>query len=189
MTTRLQQAFKTLRETGRKGVVPYITAGDPDSGDHLRIAGRHGTRRSHRHRTRRPFQRSGGRRPGDSARLRARTGARRQAERRHRSCSPRRQPPPAFPSCSSAISILCCATALKNWRRTRPMPVLPECWSPIFRQSRRKVFLSRCRAVAWIWFRWSRPLRPSSASRRSPNMRQVFSTPFRSPELPARGSS
>jgi tryptophan synthase alpha chain len=30
MTTRLQQAFKTLRETGRKGVVPYITAGDPD---------------------------------------------------------------------------------------------------------------------------------------------------------------
>jgi tryptophan synthase alpha chain len=30
MTTRLQQAFKTLRKTGRKGVVPYITAGDPD---------------------------------------------------------------------------------------------------------------------------------------------------------------
>jgi tryptophan synthase alpha chain len=30
MTTRLQQAFKTLRESGRKGVVPYITAGDPD---------------------------------------------------------------------------------------------------------------------------------------------------------------
>ena len=30
MTTRLQQAFKTIRETGRKGVVPYITAGDPD---------------------------------------------------------------------------------------------------------------------------------------------------------------
>ena len=30
MTTRLQQVFKTLRETGRKGVVPYITAGDPD---------------------------------------------------------------------------------------------------------------------------------------------------------------
>ncbi|HEX9201929.1 MAG TPA: tryptophan synthase subunit alpha [Acidobacteriaceae bacterium] len=30
MTTRLQQAFKALRETGRKGVVPYITAGDPD---------------------------------------------------------------------------------------------------------------------------------------------------------------
>jgi tryptophan synthase alpha chain len=30
MTTRLQQAFKTLRETGRKGVVPYITAGDPN---------------------------------------------------------------------------------------------------------------------------------------------------------------
>jgi len=29
MTTQLQQAFKTLRETGRKGVVPYITAGDP----------------------------------------------------------------------------------------------------------------------------------------------------------------
>jgi tryptophan synthase alpha chain len=32
MTTQLQQAFKTLRETGRKGVVPYITAGDPDLG-------------------------------------------------------------------------------------------------------------------------------------------------------------
>jgi tryptophan synthase alpha chain len=30
MTTQLQQAFNTLRETGRKGVVPYITAGDPD---------------------------------------------------------------------------------------------------------------------------------------------------------------
>jgi tryptophan synthase alpha chain len=30
MTPRLQQAFKTLRGTGRKGVVPYITAGDPD---------------------------------------------------------------------------------------------------------------------------------------------------------------
>jgi tryptophan synthase alpha chain len=30
MTSRLQQAFKTLRESGRKGVVPYITAGDPD---------------------------------------------------------------------------------------------------------------------------------------------------------------
>jgi tryptophan synthase alpha chain len=30
MTTRLQQAFQTLRDTGRKGVVPYITAGDPD---------------------------------------------------------------------------------------------------------------------------------------------------------------
>jgi tryptophan synthase alpha chain len=30
MTTRLQQAFKYLRETGGKGVVPYITAGDPD---------------------------------------------------------------------------------------------------------------------------------------------------------------
>ncbi len=29
MTTRLQQAFKTLRETGRKGLVPYITPGDP----------------------------------------------------------------------------------------------------------------------------------------------------------------
>jgi tryptophan synthase alpha chain len=30
MTTRLQQAFQSLREAGRKGVVPYITAGDPD---------------------------------------------------------------------------------------------------------------------------------------------------------------
>jgi tryptophan synthase alpha chain len=30
MTTRLQQAFKNLRKAGRKGVVPYITAGDPD---------------------------------------------------------------------------------------------------------------------------------------------------------------
>jgi tryptophan synthase alpha chain len=30
MTTRLQQAFKTLRAAGRKGVIPYITAGDPD---------------------------------------------------------------------------------------------------------------------------------------------------------------
>jgi tryptophan synthase alpha chain len=30
MTTKLQQAFKLLRETGRKGVIPYITAGDPD---------------------------------------------------------------------------------------------------------------------------------------------------------------
>ena len=30
MTTRLQQAFQTLRASGRKGVVPYITAGDPD---------------------------------------------------------------------------------------------------------------------------------------------------------------
>jgi tryptophan synthase alpha chain len=30
MTTRLQQAFQSLRESGRKGVVPYITAGDPD---------------------------------------------------------------------------------------------------------------------------------------------------------------
>ena len=30
MTTKLQQAFHTLRATGRKGVVPYITAGDPD---------------------------------------------------------------------------------------------------------------------------------------------------------------
>ena len=29
MTTPLQQAFKALRETGRKGVIPYITAGDP----------------------------------------------------------------------------------------------------------------------------------------------------------------
>ena len=29
MTTRLQQAFKSLREAGRKGLVPYITAGDP----------------------------------------------------------------------------------------------------------------------------------------------------------------
>jgi len=29
MTTRLQQAFKSLREAGRKGVVPFITAGDP----------------------------------------------------------------------------------------------------------------------------------------------------------------
>jgi tryptophan synthase alpha chain len=30
MTSRLQQVFKTLHETGRRGVVPYITAGDPD---------------------------------------------------------------------------------------------------------------------------------------------------------------
>jgi tryptophan synthase alpha chain len=30
MTSRLQQVFKTLRETGHKGVVPYITAGDPE---------------------------------------------------------------------------------------------------------------------------------------------------------------
>ena len=30
MTSRLQQAFKTLRASGRRGVVPYITAGDPD---------------------------------------------------------------------------------------------------------------------------------------------------------------
>lgn len=30
MTTRLQQAFKSLREAGRKGVVPFITAGDPN---------------------------------------------------------------------------------------------------------------------------------------------------------------
>ena len=29
MTTRLQQAFQSLRRAGRKGVVPYITAGDP----------------------------------------------------------------------------------------------------------------------------------------------------------------
>jgi tryptophan synthase alpha chain len=30
MTTALQQAFQNLRATGRKGVIPYITAGDPD---------------------------------------------------------------------------------------------------------------------------------------------------------------
>jgi len=30
VTSRLQQAFKTLRASGRRGVVPYITAGDPD---------------------------------------------------------------------------------------------------------------------------------------------------------------
>ena len=30
MSTRLQQAFQELRASGRKGVVPYITAGDPD---------------------------------------------------------------------------------------------------------------------------------------------------------------
>jgi tryptophan synthase alpha chain len=30
MTTRLQQAFESLRRSGRKGVIPYITAGDPD---------------------------------------------------------------------------------------------------------------------------------------------------------------
>ncbi len=30
MTTRLQETFKALRETGRKGVIPYITAGDPE---------------------------------------------------------------------------------------------------------------------------------------------------------------
>jgi len=30
MTSRLQQAFKSLRASGRRGVVPYITAGDPD---------------------------------------------------------------------------------------------------------------------------------------------------------------
>ncbi len=30
MTSRLQQAFHALRETGRRGVIPYITAGDPD---------------------------------------------------------------------------------------------------------------------------------------------------------------
>ncbi|HVJ05703.1 MAG TPA: tryptophan synthase subunit alpha [Candidatus Saccharimonadales bacterium] len=30
MTTRLQEAFKALRESGRKGVIPYITAGDPE---------------------------------------------------------------------------------------------------------------------------------------------------------------
>jgi tryptophan synthase alpha chain len=32
MTSRLQQAFKTLRASWRKGVVPYITAGDPNLG-------------------------------------------------------------------------------------------------------------------------------------------------------------
>ncbi len=30
MTTPLQRAFQQLRLTGRKGVIPYITAGDPD---------------------------------------------------------------------------------------------------------------------------------------------------------------
>jgi tryptophan synthase alpha chain len=30
MSTRLQEAFQALRESGRKGVVPYIAAGDPD---------------------------------------------------------------------------------------------------------------------------------------------------------------
>src|SRR5690242_4401624 len=30
MSTPLQQAFQTLRGSGRKGVVPYITAGDPN---------------------------------------------------------------------------------------------------------------------------------------------------------------
>jgi len=30
MSTRLQQAFQELRASGRKGVMPYITAGDPD---------------------------------------------------------------------------------------------------------------------------------------------------------------
>lgn len=30
MTTRLQQAFLDLRQQNRKGVIPYITAGDPD---------------------------------------------------------------------------------------------------------------------------------------------------------------
>lgn len=30
MTTRLQQAFKNLHASGRKGVIPYITAGHPD---------------------------------------------------------------------------------------------------------------------------------------------------------------
>jgi tryptophan synthase alpha chain len=30
MTSRLQQAFKSLRASGRRGLVPYITAGDPD---------------------------------------------------------------------------------------------------------------------------------------------------------------
>jgi tryptophan synthase alpha chain len=32
MSTRLQQAFARLRAEGRKGVVPYLTAGDPDLG-------------------------------------------------------------------------------------------------------------------------------------------------------------
>ncbi len=30
MTTRLQETFKDLRASGRKGVIPYITAGDPE---------------------------------------------------------------------------------------------------------------------------------------------------------------
>jgi tryptophan synthase alpha chain len=30
MTTRLQEAFQDLRRSGRKGVIPYITAGDPE---------------------------------------------------------------------------------------------------------------------------------------------------------------
>ena len=32
MSTRLQRAFARLRAEGRKGVVPYLTAGDPDLG-------------------------------------------------------------------------------------------------------------------------------------------------------------
>ncbi|WP_233410268.1 hypothetical protein [Burkholderia ambifaria] len=30
MSTRIQQTFAALAEQGRKGLIPFITAGDPD---------------------------------------------------------------------------------------------------------------------------------------------------------------
>ena len=70
--TRIGRLFERLKQENRKGLIAYLTAGDPSPRPHSRPGGGAGARRRRPDRTRRAVLRSDRRWPGDPARRRAR---------------------------------------------------------------------------------------------------------------------
>ena len=64
-----RKSSSALQLQGRKALIPFITAGDPDPAGDRAADARAGGRRCRHHRTRRAVFRSDGRRPDDSARI------------------------------------------------------------------------------------------------------------------------
>ena len=86
--TRIGRLFERLKRENRKGLIAYLTAGDPSPAAHARAGGGHGARRRRPDRTRRAVQRPDRRWSRDPARRRARPQGGHHAGRRARDRAP-----------------------------------------------------------------------------------------------------
>ena len=101
--TRIGRLFDALKRENRKGLIAYLTAGDPSPDRTPRPGGRHGARRRRSDRTRRAVQRPDRRWAGDPARRRARAQGRHHAAHGARDRPPDPRALPKFRCCCSPI--------------------------------------------------------------------------------------